>query len=318
METNEQEARQGWRFLSWGSGVSIACLAMMVAMVRPAQAGENGASVYPIGVETVMPGMTPPPHGTMLYEYTAFVSANQTDDQNGNAVPVEFRLRVFANAVKINHNWGVHLLGGTLESNIAIPFIDQQLHIIPGLFSKFAVGNVALSPLGLAYVRGHLHFYYEGDVFFPGTGHSSSDVLNIGQNNYAAGPVGGITYLAGKEEISSKLQYLINLPDVPTNYHSGQEFLWEFDGMHGIHKKVAIGVNGFLYKQTTDDLMNNLVYNGGNRGRDLGIGPEVRFNLISHGGFAVKYLHDTLVQNKPPTNAFWFQMAVPISVGHRE
>ncbi len=318
MGANKQQANRGWRSSGWRSGVSIAFLLMVLVMVRPAEASENGASVYPIGVETVMPGMTPPPHGTMLYEYTAFVSANQTNDQNGNAVPVEFGLRVFANAIKINHNWGVHFLGGTLVSNIAIPFVDQQLHVIPGLFSKFAVGNIDISPLGLAYVRGRLHFYCEGDLYFPGTGHSSSDVLNIGQNNYASGPVGGITYLVGKEEISSKLQYLINLPDVATNYHSGQEFLWEFDGMHAVHRKVAVGVNGFLYKQTTDDLMNNVVYSGGNRGRDLGIGPEVRFNLISHGGFAVKYLRDTLVENRPPTNAFWFQLAVPISVGHRE
>ncbi len=304
-----------WRCRS--RAVFFTMLIVMVVAPR-VRAGENGASVYPIGVETVMPGMTPPPHGTMLYEYTAFVAANQTDNPNGNAVPVEFRLRVFANAIKLNHNWGVHLLGGTLESNIAIPFVDQQLHVIPGLFSKFAVTNVDISPLGLAYVRGHFHFYYEGDLYFPGTGHSSTDVLNIGQNNYAAGPVGGITYLAGKEEISSKLQYLINLKDVPTNYQSGQEFMWEFDGMHEVHKKVAVGINGYLYKQTTNDLMNNLVYNNGNRGRDLGLGPEVRFNLITHGGFAVKYLHDMLVENKPPTNAFWFQLAVPISVGHHE
>jgi len=304
----------------WRCGTRAACfMVLMVTMIAPlVQAGENGGSVYPIGVETVMPGMTPPPHGTMLYEYTAFVSANQVNDQNGNAIPVEFRLRVFANAVKLNHNWGVHLLGGTLESNIAIPFVDQELHVIPGLFTKFAVTNMDISPLGLAYVRGHFHFYYEGDLYFPGTGHSSADVLNIGQNNYAAGPVGGITYLAGKEEISSKLQYLYNLKDAPTNYQSGQEFMWEFDGMHAVHKKVAVGINGYLYKQTTNDLMNNLVYNNGNRGRDLGLGPEVRFNLITHGGFAVKYLHDMLVENKPPTNAFWFQLAVPITVGHRE
>jgi len=29
-------------------------------------------------------------------------------------------------------------------------------------------------------------------------------------------------------------------------------------------------------------------------------------------------LRDTMVQNRAPTNAFWFQMAVPISFGHRE
>jgi hypothetical protein len=310
----------GNRLSWWRSGTSVVCVTIMIlTMAGPvAQATENGACVYPVGVDTVMPGMTPAPHGTMFYEFTAFVYANQTDTQNGSAVPVEFRLRFFANAIKLNHNWGVHLLGGTLESGIIVPFIDQQLHVTPGLFSKFATGNIDITPLGLAYVRGRLHFYYEADLYFPGTGRGAADVLNIGQNNYATGPASGITYLVGKEEISSKLQYLINLKDAPNNYRSGQEFIWEFDGMREIHRKTAVGVNGFFYKQTTDDLSNGAVYNDGNRGRDLALGPEVRFNLIPHGGFAVKYFRDTLVENRPPTNAFWFQMAVPITVGHRE
>jgi len=294
-------------------------LSVAIVMAGVASASENGASVYPVGVETVMPGMMPPPHGTMFYEYTASVSANQTDDANGNAVKIpDFKLRVFAVAFKVVHNWGLHFLGGTVESNFAVPFVDQELHIPPGKFTKFAVGNIAISPLGLRYAMGHWHFFYEGDLFFPGTGRSATDALNIGQNNYAAGPVGGFTFLKGREEISSKLQYLINFKDGGNNYQSGNEFTWEFDGMHGICKQVAVGVNGFLYKQTTDDKLNDLLYNNGNRGRDLGIGPEVRFNLITHGGFAFKYLRDTMVENRAPTNAFWFQLAVPITVGHRE
>ncbi len=293
-------------------------LGIVIAATGAANAGENGASVYPVGVETVMPGMMPPPHATMFYEYTASVSANQTYDGSGNAVPVEFKLRVFAVAVKVVHNWGVPVLGGTLESNVAIPFVDQELHVIPGKFSKFAVGNICLSPLGVRYVKGRLHFFYEGDMWFPGTGRSATDVLNIGQNNYAAGPVGGFTYLTAKNELSSKLQYVINLEDAPTHYQGGNEFTWEFDGMHNVVRKVAVGVNGFYFKQTTDDKENGALYNNGNRGRDLGIGPEVRFNLIAHGGFAVKYLRDTLVENRAPTNAFWFQIAVPITVGHKE
>jgi len=292
----------------------LLCLAILTAGV--ASATENGASVYPIGVETVMPGMMPGPHGTMLYEFTANVSANQVDDGNGNAVPTEFKLRVTAIALKATHNWGYHLLGGTLESNLAVPFVAQELHVIPGKFAKFAVGNVDISPAGLAYVKGHLHFYYEGDIWLPGTGRSQNDVLNIGQNNFAAGPVSGFTFLKGKNELSSKLQYIVNLQDTATRYQSGNEFTWEFDGMHEVVKQVALGVNGFLYKQTTNDQLNNLAV--GNRGRDLAIGPEVRFNLITHGGFALKYFRDTLVENRAPTNAFWFQLAVPITVGHKE
>jgi len=294
-------------------------LGIAISLAGVANASENGASVYPVGVETVMPGMMPPPHGTMLYEYNAQVSANQTDDANGNAVKIpDFKLRVLAVAVRVVHNWGVPFLGGTVETYVAVPFVDQELHVPPGKFTKFAVGNIAVSPLGLRYAKGRWHFFYEGDLWFPGTGRSATDALNIGQNNYAAGPVGGFTYLRGREELSSKLQYIINLEDTANNYQSGNEFTWEFDGMHGISRKVAIGVNGFLYKQTTDDKLADAVFNSGNRGRDFAIGPEVRFNLITHGGFAVKYLRDTMVENRAPTNAFWFQLAVPISIGHRE
>jgi hypothetical protein len=300
--------------------VVLVALPLLIALfiTGAVSATENGGSVYPIGVETVLPGLCPPPHGTMFYEFTAYVSANQLDNQYGNVIPMEFKLRVFANAVKVNRNWGWRFLGGTVESMVAIPFVDQSLHVPPGKFSKFAVGNMDVSPLGVVYAKGNWYFYYEADLWFPGTGRSSNDVLNIGQNNYAAGPVGAFTYLHKKEELSSKFQYIINRQDTAAHYQSGNEFTWEFDGMHAVTRKIAVGVNGYLYKQTTDDLQNNLVFNDGNRGRALAIGPEVRFNLIHHGGFAVKYLRDTLTQNRPPVNAFWFQMAVPITIGHKE
>jgi len=289
-----------------------------IALTSVVNATENGGSVYPIGVETVLPGMTPPPGGTMFYEFTVYLTANQVNGQNGNAVPTEFKLRFLANAVEIKHTWGVKFLGGNLESLVAIPFEAEGLHVAPGKFSKFAVGNIGVSPLGVAYARGHWNFYYEGDVWFPGTGRGASDVLNVGQNNYAVVPVGAITYLAGKEELSSKFQYIVNLQDTATQYHSGQEFIWEFDGMHAVTRKVAIGLNGYFYKQATDDLLNNVIYNDGNRGRSLAIGPEIRFNVIREGAVAVKYLHDTLVQNRAPTNAVWFQLGIPIHFGHKE
>jgi hypothetical protein len=130
-------------------------------------------------------------------------------------------------------------------------------------------------------------------------------VLNIGQNNYGAGPAGGFTYLKGRNEIRSRLQYLVNLEDSANHYQSGNEFTWEFDGMHAVARKVALGVNGFLFKQTTDDKQDNvIVAGGGNRGRDFAIGPEIRLNVISHGGLAFKYFRDTAVQNPAPTSAF--------------
>ncbi len=76
--------RRAWR----GSVLFLAIL--LVAAV--ASATENGGSVYPVGVETVKPGLTPPPNGSVIFEFTAFYSANQMNNSAGMSVAPEFKL----------------------------------------------------------------------------------------------------------------------------------------------------------------------------------------------------------------------------------
>jgi hypothetical protein len=304
----------------WGHAyVLLVCtVTTFVPLVNSvAFATENGASVYPVGVETVLPALTPHQGGTMLYEYSAFYEANEVVNSAGAAVPEEFKLRVVANAFRIVHNWKLQVLGGTVNSAIAVPLVYEDLHIIPGKFGKFSISNVDVGVFQVAYAHKDLHWYVGGDVWLPGAAYSPNDILNVGQHNFATGPVGAVTYLPkrGNWEASSKFQYIVNFNDVTTRYRSGNEFTWEYAGMRQINHKIAVGANGFVYRQTTDDLQNGVIVDGGNRGRDVAIGPEVRFHLGAHGGFALKYLPDTLVQNKPRGNAFWFQLGFPVHAG---
>ena len=68
----------------------------------------------------------------------------------------------------------------------------------------------------------------------PGTGRGSERRSQHRAEQLAVAPAGGFTYLRGEEEISSKLQYIVNLKEAATKYQSGNEFTWEFDGMHEI------------------------------------------------------------------------------------
>jgi len=255
----------------------------------------------------------------MGYEYTAFYAANQLDDGQGKSAVPEFKLRVFATALKVTHNWGWKLLGGTAETELAVPLIYQQLHVPPGKFSKYSIGNVDLVPLAIAGQQGDLHWFYEVDLFSPGAAYSPADVLNVGQHNLALAPVAGFTYLPHKRayDLGSRFTYIVNGPDSATHYHSGNEFFWEYSLNHSFaHDKISLGLNGAYYQQVTDDKLTGQVYQGGYRGRDLQVGPQVRFPLGKHGGYAFKYFRDTLVQNKPRGNAFWFQIAVPLKFLH--
>jgi hypothetical protein len=295
----------------------FSCAAVVTFVLGIASGTEHGASVYPAGIETVFPGFTPNPGGTMLYEYTAYYVANEFDDSQGKSSIPKFKLNAFAVAVKVVHNWNLHALGGTLNSYIAVPFIDEQLHLPIGKFSKFSLSNVSIGLMQVGYKKGNWHWLYEADIFLPGGAYSKYDVLNVGQHNFAVAPAGAFTYLPfhSKTEISSKLQYIINAENTDSGYYSGNEFTWEYDAMQEISKKLAVGVNGYLYQQTTDDKQLGAIISNGFRGRDLAVGPQLRFKLGAHSGFAVKYQRDTWVQNKPRGNAFWFQIGVPLSSG---
>jgi hypothetical protein len=289
-------------------------LATVLLLPNAICASENGGSVYPIGAETVMPAVTPPAHATVLVEFSAFYEANELMNASGVSATPEFKVRVAANAIKMVHNWGIPVLGGSLNSNIAVPSAYQNLHIAPGDYSKSALSNVILGVFQVGYEKSALHWYYEGDVYFPGAAYAKSDVVNIGQNNYAVAPVAAFTWLphGGAWEASSKFQYIVNFRDAATQYRSGNEFMWEYAGMKQVSRLVAIGPNGYLYQQTSDDTQNGLIFENGNRGRDVAVGPEVRIQLPGHCLMVFKYFRDTLVQNKPAGNAFWFEMGVPL------
>jgi hypothetical protein len=280
-------------------------------MATIALAAENGVSVYPAGVETIMPGMMPPSGKTILLEFNNFYEANAVLDGHGNSAVPGFHLRVAAVAPKIVHNWGINALGGTLVSSVALPVLHENLDGPFGRLSKAGLGNPDIGVIAVAYVKGSLHWWYGYDAYAPGAEYNKSDILNIGQHYFATAPEGAFTYLPhhGRSEISSKFQYIINFTDPATEYRSGHEFIWEYAAMQHVTKKLSIGVNGYDSQQTTDDRLNGALV-AGNRGRVFATGPEVKYEF-SHLTAALKYQKEMLVENRTCGNSFWLQVGVP-------
>lgn len=275
---------------------------------------EGGGSVYPIGVETVLPGMTPPPGVTMFEEFNTTYQATSLLGTSGASMVPGFKLGVYAFAPKLVHNWGVHVFGGDLVSAFALPLMTEHLELPSFTGTKTGFGNPELGVAYLAYNHRDWHWWYGLDVYTPAFGYQKGDVINIGQHNFATVPVAAFTYLPrhGRAELSSRFQYIVNSRDPATDYRSGNEFTWEYVGMINVTKKLAVGANGYLYQQATDDSQNGLAVSSGNRGRDFAIGPEIRYHL-GHVVLIAKYQRDTLVRNRPVGNALWLEFAVPIS-----
>jgi hypothetical protein len=299
----------------------LSCFTMYVViialMATAARATEKGGSVYPTGVETVMPGMTPPPGATMFAEFDTTYQANSLVGAKGQSLVPGFNLSVYAVAPKVVHNWGVRFLGGTLVSAGALPILDVRLSLPSEKGHKTGLGNAEIGVAYLSYNRGAWHWWYGLDVDTPGLSYNKNDLVNIGQHYFSTVPVGAFTYLPnhGRTEMSSRLQYLVNYTNWATNYRSGNEFTWEYAAMQNVTKRLAIGANGYLYQQTTDDRQNGVTFGDGNRGRDLALGPQIRCH-VAHVVLILKYQKDTLVQNRTHGNAFWFEVGVPIGHPH--
>lgn len=284
--------------------------------ISAAYATEGGTSVYPAGVETIMPGRMPGDGGTMLLEFNDFYNANELGGSNGQALVPGFHLRVAAVAGKLVHNWGVHVLGGTLVSTAAMPWVDVHLSAPFGAMNKSGIGNPDWETL-VAYKKGDLNWWYGFEVYTPGFSYKKTDLVNVGQHNYATAPSGAFTYMPhhGATEVSSKFQYITNYTDNTTNYRSGNELVCEYTGMQNITKKLAIGGNGFFYQQTTPDRQAGV--NIGNQGRDFAFGPEIRYHF-NHYAMILKWQKDFLVQNHTVGNAPWLQVGVPLGHPHKD
>lgn len=296
--------------LNWRAAI---CLGLAPAIViGTAYASESSASVYPAGVETIMPGRMVGPGGTMLVEFTTFYEANELAGPNGRALLPGFHLRVSAVAVKLMHNWGLHLLGGSLVSTVALPLVDIHISAPFGAQNKTGVSNPDLET-AVYYNTGSLHWWYGLEVFTPCFSYSKSNLVNIGQNNFATAPAAAFSYMPhhGATELSSKFQYIVNYTDPASNYRSGNEFVWEYAGMQNITKRLAIGGNGYFYKQTTNDLQNGAMYQDGNRGRNVAFGPEIRYHF-NHYAMILKYEKDFLTENRPVGSALWLQFGIPL------
>lgn len=298
----------------WGR--IAASLTLALGTIGAVYATEGGTSVYPAGVETIMPGRMPAAGGTMLLEFNDFYNANELGGPAGQALVPGFHLRVSAVAGKLVHNWGVHVLGGMLVSTAAIPWVDVHLNAPFGGMNKSGIANPDWET-AVAYKNGSLYWWYGFEVFTPGFSYKKTDLVNVGQHNYATAPSGAFTYMPhhGATEVSSKFQYITNYIDNATNYRSGSEFVWEFAGMQNVTKRLAIGGNGFFYQQATPDRQDGLSL--GNQGRDFAFGPEIRYHF-AHYSMILKWQKEFLVENRTVGNALWLQVGVPLGHPHHD
>lgn len=296
----------------------VSVLTSVLVASGAAHATEKGTSAYPVGLDTVLTGTYPPQPGCYLFNYTQFYDANRQLGSNGQTVSAPgFGVHTNVDTPRPVCVWKLKILGGNVASWLAFPMIDTRVRTGTAIFAHTGIGPIRLSLFDLAWHRKYVSWVVAPDVRLPTGYYSPTDPSSTGLNRTTYAIEAGVSLTPGKGYlITSKDWYGFNTINQATKYKSGHENVIEGSiEKTVVPKTVELGVAYSYYQQLSDDIQNGVVVNGGNRGRDVLWGPQLRYD-IKGGGIVAKYERETMVQNRAEGNRFWVQFLVPLYVPH--
>ncbi len=299
--------------------------ALTWAVTCAAGATEAGGNSYPLGVETVFPGVMPPEGFHMYFYYVHYESTrNENNVGDTNQRLADYKIRSDVVASRVDWVWpGVRLLGATVDTRAAlsVPTLEVKLDVArPAPLAPLDRGGSAtgLADLQLAPVLlgWHADTYHQTaglEVYLPSGTYNAARNVNTGRHYYQAAPIYALTVLPDAfQQYDLKLRYGINGKNLHTAYRSGNEFTAEFGVGYRFYPHILTGLNGYIYRQTTDDRQRGVTINGdGNRGSVNALGPFIGYSFTQKFTVLLKVQSEFKAKNRPEGTRTWLQTKVP-------
>lgn len=273
------------------------------------EATENGNNAYPVGLNSLVTGVQPPP-GFNYYNYTTYYTADRSNNTDGRSVVPKFNVDSEVSANRLVYTFSDTFDGLTPGIEAVIPVAHIDLTTPAGRTETTGLGDMNFGALVARHYR-TFNDYVELKVFVPTGSYQSDRAANAGRNYYSAAAFYAFTYTPIPNfDVGSFLSYNVNRKNPATNYQSGQEFTGEFSANWQMVSRVYLGLGGYYYKQLTDDLRDDKVYLDGHRGMAFAIGPQIRVP-VGRGGFGFKYQDEISAENRTQGKRYWLQFYYP-------
>lgn len=298
----------------------IAAVSLIFSAFVPVAATEGGGNAYALGVETNFSGMMLPEGSHLLVYYQNYTASRARDnDGRANRRFADFGMHADVVALRLSHVWrGIQLAGASLESRVVLPLPSLDLDLAIARPEPLAAidrsgatrgpGDLTVAPLLLGWHGERLHQMTGVEMILP-TGHYNRErPVNVGRNAWQLAAVYGVTWLPGRWEASARLRYALNGRNEATDYRSGNELSLEFSGGYRFAPGWSAGINGYVYRQTSDDRQAGAAVNGdGNRGSVDALGPYLAWSPAPGIGLVAKLQVESGARNRAEGRRFWLQ-----------
>lgn len=241
--------------------------------------------------------------GIIYQQYFQFEHFNAINDANGNTIgkPIINNPDVDA-VISVNQLIYVSpykLFGGVTGMTALLPFLNLSSHFeqpteVDLKANGFGVGDLTWGPflqMPTTIMDGRPVFSqrFEFDTVSPIGIYNTQKDINQSSGFWSLNPYWAMTVLpvAGLE-ISARLNYLYNFQNnhpasstaLPpgTNYHAGQAGWVNFDASYTIAPGLDVGVNGYYFKQFTEDRTDGIPQHG-SQTTNVSIGPGATYAL---------------------------------------
>jgi hypothetical protein len=331
------------------NSLALLATAGLALAATQAQAAENAAGIYLLGIKTSMAGFVPPP-GTYVTdinfaysgEASGAAAAGVALRRSGN-VTLDAQIDVTGNAY-INLPIALwvapqKVLGGNVGFGIMTPFgwkdVDVDIDALATLVlpngttiqagrhfefedSSTKFGDPVLNAL-IGWHEGNWHWNVGALLNVPIGPWDTESISNISFHRWALDTSGSVTYLDPKRghEVSVTTGFTFNGENPDTDYKTGTEFHVEWALMQHVSKTFAFGISGYHYQQVTGDSGSGARL-GSFEGRVTGLGPDVTYTFMC-GKIPVstelKYFREFDVENRLTGDAGFLNVTMPLSVG---
>lgn len=293
---------------------AIASALMVLAL--QAHATEGASVIYPMGVDTVLNGIMPAPGNTQFYSYTQYYSADKFAGGNGDAAIPGFSLRALVEAPRVLHTWNTRVGPFSLTSGAVLPVIRAKLRAGPAAGEHTGLGDITIHPLIFGYMNAAHNFfaYVSPDFSLPTGSYSPTRMVNTGSNTKAAMPIVSMTWFPARGvELSMSSMAEFRETNKATGYASGNVSVTDFNAGYSVTPTLQLSLQGYVMRQFSDDKLHGVkVGSDGFRGRVMGLGPQLRYNLGPTTGLVVKYQTEFSARNRPQGARLWFELTMPI------